>query len=68
MGRKSLLASVAVFAASGPFTGVDGHDGTGNATVVRAPNDDRTLIFTEFDTVVLDCTPFTVRIAVAPLG
>jgi len=102
--------------ASGPFTGVDGHDGTGKATVIRASNGDRTLTFTEFDvdpgptvevwltkdessledrielgtlkgnvgdqayelpddadlrkydTVVLYCTPFTVRIAVAPLG
>lgn len=102
--------------ASGSFTGVDGHAGTGMATVVRTPDGKRTLTFTEFDvdpgptvevwltkdessledrievgtlkgnvgdqqyeipanadlgaydTVVLYCIPFTVRIAVAPLG
>jgi hypothetical protein len=100
---------------TGMFTGVDGHDGSGDATVIE---DDgaRTLTFTDFDvdpgarvevwltpgpdqiddrielgelkgnvgdqqyevpadadlnrygTVVLYCTPFTVRIAVAPLA
>ena len=102
--------------ASGKFSGEDGHDGRGIATVVREANGARTLTFTEFDvdpgakvvvwltqdetsfddrvdlgtlkgnvgdqqydipddadlrkydTVVLYCTPFTVRIAVAPLG
>jgi len=102
--------------ATGEFTGEDGHDGSGVATVVREPSGDRTLTFTDFDvdpgsrvvvwltqdetsfddrvelgglkgnvgdqeyaipadadlrrydTVVLYCTPFTVRIAVAPLS
>jgi len=102
--------------ASGKFSGEDGHDGRGIATVVREVNGERTLTFTEFDvdpgakvvvwltqdetnfddrvelgtlkgnvgdqqydipdgadlrkydTVVLYCTPFTVRIAVAPLS
>ncbi len=100
----------------GDFVGVDGHTGTGQATVVRGPSGNRTLTFTDFevdpgpgvviwltqdesnlddrvelgglkgnvgdqqyelpddadltryDTVVLYCTPFTVRIAVAPLS
>jgi Electron transfer DM13 len=100
----------------GDFAGVDGHTGTGQATVVRDPSGSRTLTFTDFevdpgpsivvwltqdesnlddrielgglkgnvgdqqytlpddadlnryDTVVLYCTPFTVRIAVAPLS
>lgn len=102
--------------ASGSFTGVDGHAGSGKATVVKSPNGSRALTFTNFDvdpgpgvevyltrnpddisdrvelgglkgnvgdqqydipgsanlgaydTVVLYCTPFTVRIAVAELG
>jgi len=101
--------------ARGDFAGVDGHAGSGVATLVREPSGARTLTFTEFDvdpgakvevwltrdesslddrvelgglkgnvgnqqyeipadadlfdydTVVLYCTPFTVRIAVAPL-
>lgn len=102
--------------ASGRFTGVDGHAGSGKAAAVKTPNGKRTLTFTEFDvdpgptvevwltrdegslddrielgtlkgnvgdqqysipdsadlgaydTVVLYCIPFTVRIAVAPLS
>lgn len=102
--------------AQGAFTGADGHAGTGVATIVRDPDGNRTLTFTDFDvdpgaktvvwlspgeteykdrfelgslkgnvgdqryaipedadlrkydTVILYCTPFTVRIAVAPLG
>jgi hypothetical protein len=102
--------------AMGPFTGEDGHAGSGTATVVKEPGGARTLTFTDFDvdpgaqvevwltpgedtfddrvelgglkgnvgdqqydlpadadltrydTVVLYCTPFTVRIAVAPLS
>ena len=108
-------APVNLAEASGSFTGADGHDGSGTATVVREPSGDRKLTFTDFDvdpgakvevwlttgpeeteekvvlgdlkgnvgdqqyevpadvdlsrhgTVVLYCTPFTVRIAVAPL-
>lgn len=99
----------------GMFTGADGHDGRGTATVVRSAGGERRLTFTHFDVspgakvevwltpaadetsehielgglkgnvgdqqyeipagadlgryshVVLYCTPFTVRIAVAPL-
>jgi hypothetical protein len=102
--------------ASGPFTGEDGHSGSGTATVVEQPDSERVLTFTDFDvdpgaavevyltpdtgdvsdrvelgglkgnvgdqqyeipasadlgrydSVVLWCTPFTVRIAVAELS
>lgn len=101
--------------ASGSFSGEDGHDGMGTATVIKGADGERTLTFTDFDvdpgaavevwlttganetddrielgdlkgnignqqyevpddadlnsygTVVLYCTPFTVRIAVADL-
>ena len=101
--------------AMGSFTGADGHNGRGTATVVQEPGGGRQLTFTDFDvspgaevevwltpdagetedkivlgdlkgnvgnqqyevpadadlnrygTVVLYCTPFTVRIAVAEL-
>ncbi len=101
--------------ASGSFTGEDGHDGAGTATVIDQASGPQVLTFTDFDvdpgaavevwlttgpnetsdrvdlgnlkgnvgdqqyeipagtdlakygTVVLYCTPFTVRIAVAPL-
>ena len=35
--------------ASGEFVGVDGHGGTGKATVVEEPDGDRVLTFTDFD-------------------
>ena len=102
--------------AAGSFTGADGHNGSGTATVVQEPGGKRLLTFTDFDvspgaevevwlapdadetndkivlgdlkgnvgnqqyevpadadlnkygTVILYCTPFTVRIAVAELS
>lgn len=102
--------------ADGMFSGVDGHDGSGIATVVQTSGGERQLTFTDFDVdpgakvevwltsgpdetkdkielgglkgnvgnqqyavppdadlkryshVVLYCTPFTVRVAVAPLS
>lgn len=107
--------SAALALATGTFSGADGHDGSGTATVVQTTGGERQLTFTDFDvspgakvevwlttgvnetgdrielgglkgnvgnqqytvpadadltrysTVVLYCTPFTVRIAVAPL-
>ena len=112
--RPDAQPSGPVTLTTGMFTGVDGHDGSGEAAVVEEGGD-RTLTFTDFDvdpgaqvevwltpgpdeiddrielgslkgnvgdqqyeipadadlnrygTVVLYCTPFTVRIAVAPL-
>jgi Electron transfer DM13 len=112
--RPDAKPSGPVTLTTGMFTGVDGHDGSGEAAVVEEGGD-RTLTFTDFDvdpgaqvevwltpgpdeiddrielgglkgnvgdqqyevpadadlnrygTVVLYCTPFTVRIAVAPL-
>lgn len=110
------VATTNVALAKGMFSGADGHDGSGVATVVQTPGAERKLTFTEFDvspgakvevwlttgatetgdrielgglkgnvgnqqytvpagadlnrysTVILYCTPFTVRIAVAPLS
>ncbi|MDP9228166.1 MAG: DM13 domain-containing protein [Actinomycetota bacterium] len=107
---------VNVAEASGSFSGEDGHDGSGTATVIREASGERKLTFTDFDvdpgaavvvwltagpnetedrielgdlkgnvgdqqyevpadadldrygTVMLYCTPFTVRIAVADLA
>jgi hypothetical protein len=108
-------AAANVALAKGMFSGADGHDGSGIATVVQTTTGERQLTFTRFDvspgakvevwlttgpeetgdrvelgglkgnvgnqqytvpadadlnrysTVILYCTPFTVRIAVAPL-
>jgi Electron transfer DM13 len=109
------VAAANVALAKGMFSGSDGHDGSGVATVVQTTGGERKLTFTNFDvspgakvevwlttgpeetgdrielgglkgnvgnqqytvptdadlnrysTVILYCTPFTVRIAVAPL-
>ncbi len=114
-GGKAAEPVVNVEVASGSFTGEDGHDGSGTATVIDQASGEQVLTFTDFDvdpgaavevwlttgpnetsdrvdlgnlkgnvgdqqyeipagtdlqkyaTVVLYCTPFTVRIAVAPL-
>jgi Electron transfer DM13 len=118
-GAKAAKAAAAepvnVALATGSFTGEDGHDGSGTATVIEQASGGRVLTFTDFDvdpgaavevwlttgpnetsdrvdlgdlkgnvgdqqyevpadadlerygTVVLYCTPFTVRIAVADL-
>lgn len=117
-GAKASQAAaepVNVALATGSFTGEDGHDGSGTATVIEQASGGRVLTFTDFDvdpgaavevwlttgpnetadridlgdlkgnvgdqqyevpadadlerhgTVVLYCTPFTVRIAVADL-
>ena len=114
-GSEKAPPAVNVELARGSFTGEDGHDGSGTATVVDQADGPQVLTFTDFDvdpgaavevwlttgpnetedrvdlgslkgnvgdqqyeipagtdldrygTVVLYCTPFTVRIAVAPL-
>ena len=114
-GGKAAEPALNVEVASGSFTGQDGHDGSGTATVIDQAGGGQVLTFTDFDvdpgaavevwlttgpnetsdrvdlgnlkgnvgdqqygipagtdlerygTVVLYCTPFTVRIAVAPL-
>jgi len=114
-GDKPAQSAANVEVASGSFTGEDGHDGSGTATVIDQASGGQVLTFTDFDvdpgaavevwlttgpnetsdrvdlgdlkgnvgdqqyeipagtdldrygTVVLYCTPFTVRIAVAPL-
>jgi hypothetical protein len=114
-GRAPAGEAANLTLATGSFTGVDGHNGSGRATVVGAADGARTVTFTDFDvdpgaevevwlttgpdetedrvelgdlkgnvgnqqyeipagvdlmkhrTVMLYCTPFTVRIAVADL-